>query len=305
MRHLTHKVCRFHINVLSHKSVLLTGPMTIQYVKAKIRQFEKRFNALKKSTRECLERLRVPVKRVADALTSLPADDMDEHKQFLKDHLSALYHAVDHSELFGTMNFHWDYHNPQLLEYLIREFDLEGAKSEMKTYKEDLQQFRKKTPLKLFCQSQKKKHIKPPAELYEMVAEFDWPDDVVLETVEEFRQEYTCHYSLRECTMMLSVVRPSSFIVTWFIPGSILEKLKVKVPNSILKNYFVTKLEIAGECVYPKAMKVKASVLMEFVMILTYIIGVHWSSLIEWWWFFSINSNKSHFKVCVFAPQRI
>ena len=238
--------------------MLLTGPMTIQYVKAKIRQFEKRFNALKNSSRECLERLKVPVHRVADALTSLPADDIEEHKQFLESHLSALYQAPNHSELFGTMNFHWNYQNYPLLDHLIREFDLEGVKGEMKTYKEDLHQFRKKTPLKLFCQSHKKKRIEPPPKFHEVVAEFNWPDDVTLEVVEDFRQEYADHYSLHECAMMLSVVLQGSFIVTWFIPVSIVEKLKVKIPTSILMEYSVTKLEIAGECVYCQTMnKVK------------------------------------------------
>ena len=234
-----------------------TGQMTIQYIQAKIRQFEKRFNALKKSTRECLERLRVPVKRVADALTSLPADDVDQHKQFLESHLNAIYQAPDHSELFGTMNFHWNYQNPQLLDHLIREFNLEGVKGEMKTYKESLQQFRKKTPLKLFCQSQKRKHIKPPPDFHEVVAVFGWPDEVTLEVVEEFRQGYAYQYSLHECAMMLAAVRPhDSFIITWFISSCIVEKLKVKAPNlnAILKKYSVTKLEIAGECIYPKAM---------------------------------------------------
>ena len=179
--------------------------------------------------------------------------------------LSAIYQAPDHSELFGTMNFHWNYQNPQLLDHLIQEFNLEKVKGEMKTYKEDLQQFRKKTPLKLFCQSQKKKRIKPPPDFYEVEAKFDWPDDVTLEVVEEFRQEYAYQYSLHECVMMLAVLRPhGSFTITWFIPNCIVKKLKVKVPNlnAILKKYSVTKLEIAGECVYPKATnKVKTSVI--------------------------------------------
>ena len=226
--------------------------MTVQYVQAKIRQFEKKFNALKESTRECLETLQVPVKRVADALTSLPADDVDEHKQFLESHLSALYQAPNHSELFGTMNFHWNYQNPQLLDHVVHEFNLEGVKGEMKTYKEDLQQFRKKTPLKLFCQSQKQKRIGPPPDFHEVVAEFDWPDDVTLEVVEEFRQEYADHYNLHKCAMMLAAVLPGSFIITWFIPVSIVEKLKVNVATSILEKYSVTKLEVAGECVYPE-----------------------------------------------------
>ena len=201
------------------------------------------------------------MKRVADVLTSLPADDMDEHKIFLESHLSALYQAPDHSELFGTMNFHWNYQNYQLLDHVIREFDLEEVIGEMKTYKEDLQQFRRETPLKLFCKSHKKKHIEPPPEFYKVVAKFNWPSDVTLEVVEEFRQAYADHYSLHKCAMMLDVVLPGSFIVTWFIPGSILEKLKAEMPTSILKKYSVAKLEIAGECVYKDTIGVKTSVI--------------------------------------------
>ena len=221
-------------------------------IKTEIREFEKRFNALKKSTRECLEKLRVLVKRVADVLTSLPADGMDNAKKFLKNNKTELYQASDHYELFGTMNFHWNYQNYHLLDHLIREFDLEGVQGEMKTYKEDLQKFRKKTPLKLFCQSQKQKRIKPPPDFHEVVAELNLPDNVTLEVVEEFRQGYAGHYNLRDFAILLGTVLDGSFSITWFIPGSIVEKLKVKVPTSILKKYSVTKLEVAGECVYSK-----------------------------------------------------
>ena len=237
--------------------------MTIQYVQAEIRQFEKRFNPLKESTRECLEKLGVPVKKVANALTSLSADD--DSKLFLKNNLTELYQAPDHFQQFETMNFHWNYQNYQnyqLLDHLIQEFNLEGVKGEMKTYKEDLQQFRKKTPLKLFCQAQKKKRINPPRDFHEVVAEFDWPDHVTLEVVEEFRRGYADHYSLQKCAMMLNNVLPGSFIVSWFIPGSIVEKLKVKVPSSILRKYSVIKLMIAGEYVYPETInKVKTNVI--------------------------------------------
>lgn len=220
-----------------------------------IKQFEKRFHALKNASRECLERHKVPVKMIANTLTSLPADDMPDHKLFLESHMSEIYQSPDHFELFGTMDFHWNYQNYHLLDYLIQEFDLEGIKSEMNIYKKDLWQFRKKTPLKLFCESQKKRYIKPPQEFHEMVVKFDWPDKVTLEVVEEFRQEYASHYRLRECAMMLNKVLPGSFIITWLIPVSIVEKLKVKVPVPILRKHFVTNLEISGELVYSKTMK--------------------------------------------------
>ena len=228
----------------------ILGLLSSREVQAEIEMLEKRFDELKHRIRECLESYEIAVKRVADALTSLPADDKAEHKQFLESHVSALFKAANHSELFGTMNFHWDYLNYPLLDHLIRKFDLKEVKGEMEIYKDDIQQFREKTPLTLFCRIQKRRRINPPSDFKEMVAEFDWPDDVTLEVVERFRQEYACHYGLHECAMMLAVVRPHCFVVTWFIPESIVEKLKEKVPRAILKNYLVTRLEIAGTCVH-------------------------------------------------------
>ena len=225
--------------------------MTLRYVQAKIRKFEKRFKELKASTRVCLEKRKIAIKRIASTLTALPADDMEEHKQFLESRLTALYQAPDHSQLFGALDFGWNYLTYQLLEYLIKEFGLQVG-SEMEAYKKDLRQFREKTPLTLFCQAQKRRRVKPSEEFQEVVAEFDWPSEVTLEVVEQFRQEYAYHYNLRECAMMLAVVRPGSFIATWFIPESIVKKMKEDVPNRIMKKYFVVNLDVAGVRVYPE-----------------------------------------------------
>ena len=216
----------------------------------KIRNLEKRFNNLKKATKECLKKHRITVQSVADALTSLPADDVVEHKQFLESHVSAFYKAINHSELFGIMNPNWNYLSYHLLDHLIQEFDLDEVKGEMKTYKEDLRQFREKTPLNLFCQTQKKRQMRLEPAFQEMVARFDWPDDATLEDVEQFRQEYAYHYGLQECAMMCAQFCGGSFIITWCIPESIVEKLRVNMPRQILKDYSVTELMIAGRCVY-------------------------------------------------------
>ena len=225
--------------------------MTSRYVQAKIRQFEKRFNELKRACRSCLVKTKVTVKRVVDPLTDLPADDVDEHKQFIESHLEVLYQSSNHDVLFGTLSFNMNYLSPQLLEYIADEFKLE-IENEIEAYKNDMQKFRKKTPLILFCRTQKR-HVTPPANFQEVVAKFDWPhdnNDVTLEIVEQFRQEYACHYKLRECAMMLAEARPNCYIITWYIPQSIVERLRAKVPRPILKKYDVTKLEIAGSCVY-------------------------------------------------------
>ena len=203
----------------------------------------------------------IPVPQVVDALTDLPADDVDEHKHFLESHISVYYQANDHAELIGQLSFHMNYLSYHLLDYLGNEFDLVEVKRKMKIYKSDLQQFRKKTPLKLFCQTQKRKRIKPTADFKEMVAEFQWSENVTLEDVEQFREEYITHYNLRECAMMISQIRPGSYIITWFIPESVVKKLRSNVPREIFQKYCITKLEIATACVYcpHKAYKVSTT----------------------------------------------
>ncbi|CAI8033424.1 Interferon-induced helicase C domain-containing protein 1, partial [Geodia barretti] len=169
---------------------------------------------------------------------------------FAESHVSVLFKAADIPELFGTMNFHWNYLSPPPLDHLVKKFDLDEVKPQMKAYKFHLQQFRMKTPLSMFCRTQKRKRLRPTGEFREMVADFEWPENVTLEVVEQFRQEYASHYNLRECAMMIAQVRPGSFIITWFIPESVVEMLKKEVPRAILKKYSATKLEIAGACVY-------------------------------------------------------
>ena len=220
-------------------------------IKDKIKKFEQRFNDIKNASRLCLEKCQIPVRHVANALTSLPADEVDEHKHFLESHVKVFYQACDHSELFGTLSFNWNYLSYQLLDHLIIVFQLE-VRNEMEAYKADLKQFREETPLKLFCRTQKRRFVEPPSMFKEVVAKFDWPDDVTLEVVERFRQEYAYHYRLRECAMMLAEVRPGSFIISWYIPQSIAEYLKAKIPRPIFKSHFVTKLNIAGTCIYNK-----------------------------------------------------
>ena len=222
---------------------------SINQIERNIIQLEKTFNKLKTACRECLEKYKISVKQVAESLTSLSADDVDEHRQYLGENLTQLYNASTVSEQFGRLSLNWNYLSYQLLDYLIREFDLE-IRGEMEAYKKELQQFRLITPLKDFCQAQKKRRVVPPPEFQEVVAMYDWADDVKLEHVEQFRQEYMCHYKLRDCAMWLATVRPGSFIVSWFVPETIVEKLKANIPIAILQKYSVITLKIAKTSVY-------------------------------------------------------
>ena len=126
-------------------------------VKKMINQLSKGFDILKNNIGECLEKHRIHTKQVADVLTSLSPDEDQQHKTFAESHVEVLYRAPDISEQFGTMNFHWNYLNSPLLDHLVQKFDLKEVRDQMEAYKSDLQQFKNKTPLNIFCQTQRRK----------------------------------------------------------------------------------------------------------------------------------------------------
>ena len=142
--------------------IFTTVELLIAQLEDDIKQFEKRFNQLKKMCRENLQRRNVPVSDVVDALTDLPADDIDEHKMFLKNNIQDLNEAPNQAVLIAQLSFTINYLSYHLLEYLANKFDLGDVKPEMNIYKSDLKQFRLKTPLKLFCKTQKRRFVEPP-----------------------------------------------------------------------------------------------------------------------------------------------
>ena len=222
----------------------------MEEVKAQIHEFEQRFNALKKTTRESLESSSMDVKIVVECLTNLPADDMPEHKVFLKENMNDMSQAEDLFKLFLLLNLYWNYLAYHLLEHLIKELSVEDVKGKMEKYASDLRQFMWDIPLKVFCQTQKERAMDLPQGFERVVAKFEWPQNVTLAVVEEFRQRYAFHYNLRECAMMLITIRRGSFTVVWCIPKSIVQQLIKEVAKDVLSKYSVTRLEIAGVGIY-------------------------------------------------------
>ena len=127
---------------------------------------------------------------------------------------------------------------------------MEEVQKDMADYKTILRLFIEKTPLTLFCTTQHKRRTKLSPDFKEIVAHFHLPDSAVLNTVELFRQEYSFHYNLQDSAMMFAKVALGSFCITWFVPESIITRLKDDIPQQILKNHCVIKLEIDGEMLY-------------------------------------------------------
>ena len=178
-------------------------------------------------------------------------DNIEGYTYFTESHIRAISQAVDHSEIFGALILNMNYFSHQLLDYFVTEFDLEGVKSEMEAYKSVLKAFCEKTPAILFCQAQPKLTIEPPPHFRTVISTFHKSDSLMLDNLEQFRIEYSYHHGLKNFTMTLAKAEVGSVAVTWFIPEAVVEKLlQESVPRKILRKYSITKLEIAGGCVY-------------------------------------------------------
>lgn len=221
-------------------------------VKLMIKKLDESFDKLKDDIKESLAKQKIFVKKVADVLTSLLPDCDENHYFFLKENVKCLFGSADNDELFGHMNLHWNYLDPSLLDHLITKLDLKEVQVQIEKYKSNLQEFRMKTPLNLFCLAQRRKRLQLSPDFYEVAARFEWPEEeeVTLEHVEQFRQEYASHYNLHQFAMMLFDVRPGSILVVWMVPKSITNILRHNVPLEILKKYYVTELTIAGTTIY-------------------------------------------------------
>ena len=228
---------------------------------------QQKFNDLKKKSIACLEKNKISLTRVIEILKSIKVDK--EHTQFSESHLSTFYQTFDFNELFGALGFNMNCLSCQVLDYLVNELDLNDVKHEMEAYKLDLQIFRTKTPISLFCEAQVfQSHIEPPPNFRAASSMFHLSNKMtMLEDIEQFQREFCYCYSLQYLTMLLAkVARTSesdsgSVTVTWFIPESVVEKLSNTyiVPRKLLMKYSVSKLMIDGNCVYPLHPKVSVT----------------------------------------------
>ena len=254
-------------------TIVVVCPFTgsVVEIKAKIKHFHRRFNDIKESTIQCLKKCQMAVNVVVFLLTSICA--MDEHEHFLEKKHKELHDCKNHWELFGMLNFYWNYLSYDLLDQLLEELTLKESSflsigREMENYKTDLLKFRQRTTLKLFCQADTSTECDPPPEFRKLVVKHDWPDTVTLEDVEKFRRRYSQTYNLRKCAMMLHNIRSGSFTVTWFVPVTVIDILRISKKRAVnvmvYKEFEVSRLEIHVQataiCVYQTPVQRQVSV---------------------------------------------
>ena len=221
-------------------------------------EFGGRFNTIKVATIKCLIACQITVASMVFWLTSIRA--LDKHKVFLEENLEVLGQCTSHWLLFGKLNFYWNYLACDLLYQLVEVLTMQyeafrTISQDMAAYKRDLEGFRRTTSLKMFCEAQilpfLSQEALPPG-FREMVVRFNWSETVTLEEIERFRIRYCQVYRLEQCAMMVNRIRPGSFVVTWFIPVSVVKAVcqQGESARDLFVKFHVTRLEIAGRCIY-------------------------------------------------------
>ena len=188
---------------------------------------------------------------------------LGECKGFLKEECKALRKSEDHWELFTELNLYWNYLSFGLLHGLIddlfeRNEVFEKTKEEMEKYTQDIQKFRARTKLVVFCEvdysmlaiNPPLQPCGPPPGFKNMVTEHQWPATVTLKDVEEFRKEFLLTFGLPECAIMVNRIRRGSFTITWFAVLPNTAVLTLKKTKGVFRDFKVTLVKIDGEIVY-------------------------------------------------------
>lgn len=235
---------------------------SVEQLKGRIKVLHRKFNSMKITTIECLEKCNVTVIKAVYFLTAALA--LVENRPYLKKKLGFLRKSEDHWDLFGKLNFYWNYLSFGLFASLVEELAawdsaFQAINVEMDEYKADMTTFRKSTTLELFCRldpslSQINSPVKAPPEFNkEMVTTHEWPNTVTLEDVEEFRKSFLKLFNLPDCAMVIHSIRRNCFIITWFLvcPDSIVSLIK-ESPGRIkaFSDFKVISVVINGDTVY-------------------------------------------------------
>ena len=135
-----------------------------------------------------------------------------EQEKMLEEKLVSLCKSEDHFELFEVLDPYLDYLSYDLLDTLLEKVtplndSFQSVRSEMDLYKQDLQEFRKRTSLELYCQIvpfEKYDHL---PNIRKLVVAHRWPNTVTLEDVQMFGEHVTEHsYMFQKLAMMVNSV---------------------------------------------------------------------------------------------------
>ena len=213
-----------------------------------------KIEALIHTTRDVLKEKQVDVSQLCLTISFLPVMIKGDHKRFLLENLPLLCKAHNLDEALCLLNVYMDYLNSSLLEHIITKHGNTALKQKMAEYVADLQSFRRRTPLHVFCKIQPMQYTEIPPDFKSLVLKYGKATPTsTLEDVERFRQKFARQYSLSDITLMVASIQPGSVVITWLIPSSIVDEVKKEITDGnadFFRENEVTQVTVYGTTLY-------------------------------------------------------
>ena len=146
-------------------------------------------------------------------ITLLPNYMLEEHQQYLKDHLLQLYNAESIPEIFVILNLCWNYLHYSLLQRIIEIYGTDDTKGVMECYIKDVKSFQQETTLAMFWEAHPKQ-TRPKllgGEIVETLSSHaELTSSSSLKSVDELRQVFGHGFSLPDFAIALKEMLPGS-----------------------------------------------------------------------------------------------
>ena len=221
-------------------------------VEQHVKRFEDLFIELTDCTYDILVERGIDVHRLHARLISLNVSRKHEHQDFINNHLMNIDQGTTFNNLWARLGSYWNFLNFDLLEHIINKFGSEDLKQKMKSYKHDLQSFRKATRLRDFIDCWPVQGETPPeAELREFVAKMkhDW-DNCTLEDLDKLKGVITRKFFLPEFALLLKQIKEGCVVITWLIPTSFVKALQEATNSEFFMEHKIEAITIDGQDCY-------------------------------------------------------
>ena len=228
-----------------------------QSVEQKMKELEESFSDLvDQAYKALLEReVNKDVHSFRSIFLSLNVSRKYLHQKFIQDNLK-ISEETTFDDLWMKLAFYWNFLNFDLLEHVINKFRIEDLKQKMKSYKDELQSFRKATRLCVFVNCWPLNGEMPPeTEFREFVTKIklDW-ENCTLEDIETKRRVFIRKFLLPEYALQLGEIEKGCIAITWLIPATFVNALQKDIKGTtseLFSEERIVSIIIDGRECYP------------------------------------------------------
>ena len=221
----TSRVC----NMLLLSAILAQSLLhdTFSDTRAKLTEFECRFEKLQLTAYTELELKQNSLEMIQERLIVMPRIVMKKHHEHMMSILKRDSPFLNLSIFLKYLNLNcWNLFEYQLLKDVIERFCSSDLKAEMVSYDHDMHLFQQQTTLFNFIKSSgnlialKRRSI--PPHFRKLVLEHGTdPDSYKLGDLERFRTDTCMHLKMSQCALQLYFIKDDPIVIEWIFPEEI------------------------------------------------------------------------------------